>query len=434
MSTFKTKSSKAKEIHQPLTLDETHRRIITGFQKRKNTLPDKRKKLSNLKYELEILNNLSSKDITDKDVHRKSKLKTEIISLEDEIYDIENNISEMEYYSSTSDTLISYYEIIEEETQYISDGEDEVICEIKKENQEEKVDMLDKLNMLSKKKKIKKPARIRKKKNNLPQIDILSLLNPNASVDNSQKNKKDKSMLYEKYMSIIDNTYLYNIKKRAGILIICEKCDIEKVLVQTEGYYVCMECGEAEMAVLELEKTNAKESSYDKPSGYAYKRINHFNELLCQFQAKESIDIPDEVFNGIVMEMHKKGEYDMSNLSISYVRKILKQLNVAKYYEHSTHIWSKLSGNEPPTINRDTEEILRKLFKQMQGPFEKHCPDDRVNFLSYSYVLHKLCQLLELDDFVKCFPLLKSRDKLKKQDEIWEKICNDLRWQFIPST
>ena len=39
----------------------------------------------------------------------------------------------------------------------------------------------------------------------------------------------------------------------------------------------------------------------------------------------------------------------------------------------------------------------------------------------------------ELDDYLPCFPLLKSRDKLKEQDRLWEKICNHLQWQFIPS-
>ena len=55
------------------------------------------------------------------------------------------------------------------------------------------------------------------------------------------------------------------------------------------------------------------------------------------------------------------------------------------------------------------------------------------NFLSYSYVLHKFVQLLELDDFLPCFMLLKSREKLQQQDQIWKKICEYLKWQYIPS-
>lgn len=115
------------------------------------------------------------------------------------------------------------------------------------------------------------------------------------------------------------------------------------------------------------------------------------------------------------------------------MKKILKQLKLTNYYEHITYIISKLSGVPPPTINRETEEKIRLMFRQVQPSFEKHCPKLRTNFLSYSYVLHKFFQLLELDEFIKYFPLLKSRDKLKQQDQIWALICKDLNWDFIPS-
>ena len=42
-------------------------------------------------------------------------------------------------------------------------------------------------------------------------------------------------------------------------------------------------------------------------------------------------------------------------------------------------------------------------------------------------------QLLEMDEFLPCFMLLKSREKLHQQDQIWKKICEYLRWEFIPS-
>ena len=94
---------------------------------------------------------------------------------------------------------------------------------------------------------------------------------------------------------------------------------------------------------------------------------------------------------------------------------------------------NKINGLPPPIMSRDTEEILRRMFKEIQIPFAKFCPKDRKNFLSYSYVLHKFVQLLDLDDFMDCFILLKSREKLHQQDLIWEKICDYLKWEFIPS-
>ena len=85
-------------------------------------------------------------------------------------------------------------------------------------------------------------------------------------------------------------------------------------------------------------------------------------------------------------------------------------------------------------MNRMVEEKLRTMFKEIQTPFVKYCPSNRKNFLSYSYVLHKFCELLSLDEYLVCFPLLKSREKLQQQDNIWEKICRDLQWEYIAST
>jgi hypothetical protein len=73
------------------------------------------------------------------------------------------------------------------------------------------------------------------------------------------------------------------------------------------------------------------------------------------------------------------------------------------------------------------------MFNQVQAPFERHCPADRKNFLSYSYVLYKFCELLSEDEYLPCFPLLKSKEKLYKQDQIWKNICSDLKWEYIPT-
>jgi len=123
----------------------------------------------------------------------------------------------------------------------------------------------------------------------------------------------------------------------------------------------------------------------------------------------------------------------MSKLTPKKLRDILKKLDKNKYYEHVPHIINRLNGLPPPTISRETEEELRRMFKEIEETFIKYCPKNRKNFLSYSYVLHKFFQLLELDEFLACFELLKSREKLHQQDVIWKKICEELRWEFIPS-
>ena len=123
----------------------------------------------------------------------------------------------------------------------------------------------------------------------------------------------------------------------------------------------------------------------------------------------------------------------MGDLKQNKVREILKKLKHNKYYEHVPHIINKINGLPPPIMSREVEEELRRMFKEVQVPFQKFCPKDRKNFLSYSYVLHKFVQLLDLDEYLDCFILLKSREKLHQQDIIWKDICNYLKWEYISS-
>lgn len=124
---------------------------------------------------------------------------------------------------------------------------------------------------------------------------------------------------------------------------------------------------------------------------------------------------------------------DLKSIDMIKMKAILKKLKLHQYYEHIPHIISKVSGKPPPTLNRETEDKIKSMFRDIQEPFMRHCPKDRTNFLSYAYVLHKFFKILNLNDFVQYFPLLKSREKLRLQDKLWKKICDDLKWEFHPS-
>ena len=88
-------------------------------------------------------------------------------------------------------------------------------------------------------------------------------------------------------------------------------------------------------------------------------------------------------------------------------------------------------GIKPPIISQELEETLCNFFMEIQYPYAKHCPDYRVNFLHYYYVLYKLFELLGESHYLIEIPMLKDREKLIEQDIIWKKICEELDWEFI---
>jgi len=212
----------------------------------------------------------------------------------------------------------------------------------------------------------------------------------------------------------------------------CPECEKEMIFSANEAIFTCTDCGYQQFILVDSDKPSYKDPPREV-SYYAYKRINHFNEWLAQFQAKESTEIPQEVYDAICAELKKERILDYRTLARQKVREILKKLKFNKYYEHVPHIINRLNGQNAPVMSREIEEKLRYMFKEIQPSFQKNCPKDRSNFLSYSYVLYKFCELLDLDEYLSSFPLLKNRDKLYIQDKIWELICRDLSWQFIRS-
>lgn len=139
------------------------------------------------------------------------------------------------------------------------------------------------------------------------------------------------------------------------------------------------------------------------------------------------------MYTSIRAELKKAKISKINEITIQRVKNILKKLKYSEYYEHTVYIVSRLTGRAPPSLSRETEEKIKYMFKQIQEPFIRHCPTSRINFLSYSYVLHKIFMILKLKEYSHYFELLKSREKLRTQEAIWEKICNDLNWPFDSS-
>lgn len=246
--------------------------------------------------------------------------------------------------------------------------------------------------------------------------------------------RRDKAL--EKYLSIVEPTAIKTgIMPGSGIESdygCCPVCDSEMHFAQNEAMLGCPNCGHQDFILIDSEKPSYKEPPREI-SYFAYKKINHLNEWLAQFQAKETTEIPQEIFEMIQSELKKERIVDTIKLKPSKLREILKKLKLSKYYEHVAHIMNRLNGIQAPVLSREVEDKLRFMFREIQPSFIKHCPKGRSNFLSYSYVLYKFCQLLELDEFLPCFPLLKSREKLYMQDKIWQCICDDMGWEFIKS-
>jgi hypothetical protein len=241
---------------------------------------------------------------------------------------------------------------------------------------------------------------------------------------------KKENNIVSKYLSNVSDEFLdiNNFVYQTDICKICHKGEL--IPLEDEGIMVCNMCSRSIPYLIENDKPSYKEPPKEV-CFYAYKRINHFKEILSQFQGKETTQIPKDVIENIKLQI-KKERIEVSEITNVKIKEILKKLGYNKYYEHIPFIKDKL-GIKPPIMSPELEETLCNLFIGLQDPYSKFCPDDRVNFLNYYYTAYKLCEHLGETSYLEHFPMLKDPEKRMEQDEIWKKICQELGWEFIPT-
>lgn len=396
---FKIRPSKRSNPEARTTLDTVHQHYLTKAKDVGDQVADWNRQYGSL---------LSEYQVETDDIER-YRMEQELKTIKGKVDSSDHANALFDYFLDTGDLLFQYYDIQER----INRGADNVIS------------VADRA----------RPGSVFEALEYASKQDIsgskLPVVSQNYSTHSSGGDTLRRDALLDQYLQRMDPMYNRPTLHSNDSSFVCDCCGEDMKVSVNDATVSCPECGFHKLILMDSDKPSYKDPPREV-SYYAYKRINHFNEWLAQFQAKESTEIPEEVFETIQAQILKERILP-SSLNRSKIREILKKLKYNSFYEHVPHILSRLNGHTAPVMDRETEEKLRYLFKEIQPSFQKHCPADRSNFLSYSYVLYKLCELLELDGFLHCFPLLKNRDKLYAQDKIWEKICKDLQWEFIRS-
>jgi hypothetical protein len=378
MPIFKPKTNKKIKYNKKnsITLDNKHKEFLNEFSKDENNiLPELKNEKNKLKKELENV---------DLSVEQK-------LDIQDRINEINTSIKEIkakkkEYFLDNSKYIFDYFE--------------------NKKNIATTQNVSNKNTLL----------------NNFFKI--------NQNSDNEKNSQNANKNIVQKYLSNIDDIF-FDINSFVCQTEICQICHKgELIPLEDEGILICNTCSRSVPYLIENEKPSYKEPPKEV-CFYAYKRINHFKEILSQFQGKETTQIPLDIIENIKLQI-KKERIDLSQITNSKTKEILKKLGYNKYYEHIPFIKDKL-GIKPPIMSPELEDKLCNLFVELQAPYSKFCPDDRVNFLNYYYTAYKLCELLDEDKYLPLFPMLKDKDKRIEQDIIWKKICEELDWEFIPT-
>jgi uncharacterized Zn finger protein (UPF0148 family)/chaperonin cofactor prefoldin len=416
---FKEKSSKKRIVgnnsaKDNATLDARHQQKLVELTQHRNSLQDLYAQKSSIENELQesteriqqlksigdfessTYNNEWSSNILLQDAY------TELL---DKIEKVESGNDEIEYYENTGRILFKYYDVIE--------NQECTIHKIAPPTQS-------------------KPSR---KKHVVPiGRSILDAFAMTSNTSPHPKAEVDKSVLVDEYIAKVDPTYLHSHNDEG--LGNCPTCQVTLLCIQHEGVMICPTCGYQDVLLVEQNRPLLRQIT--KESTASYKRINHFREWCSQIQGKESTDIPESVFEKILQEIKKEKIFDKQKITPIKMREILKRLRINKYYEHVNYIISRINGvaTAPPHFSPELEDKLCSMFKEIQGPFLSavmHTAKERKNFLSYAYCLHQFFRILNMPEYLKYTTLLKSREKLYVQDQIFKSICKELNWPFYPT-
>lgn len=476
MSMFKTRNKKIYAGDSRITLDAKHQAMLSEFEKNPELIQQKVNQINKIKKQIEQkkkeLSNNNGFPLIEES-NELYRLEGTLREYEDELDNLRKNKNTQAYFLKTGDLLCSYYQHLD----MVANDENPTLIT------QNPID--DNIN-----KKRGRPSGPRglkpKGKRNFSWMENTSSRGTNvlsfftqleksnddddttinsvaeSSITNSTSNETtidediskeneesyplpnidpghdfDRATALQQYLQVVDPNYTppNTPTWMVDFCPVClqnDKVRRELLLQQSDGVLTCSVCGHMEQVVVDSEKPSYKDPP-PEATYFAYKRINHFNEWLNQIQAKESTEIPPEVYQYILEEIKKERITDLATLTNEKVRSILKKLRLNKYYEHIPHIINKLNGLPPPILTREVEEKLRVMFREIQGPFLEVCPKDRKNFFSYPYTLHKCVELLGLNEYKSLFPLLKSREKLHRTDLLWSQICDKLGWTFHKS-
>lgn len=221
---------------------------------------------------------------------------------------------------------------------------------------------------------------------------------------------------------------------------VCENCGSDNTVTDKRSASItCVDCSVSR----DWQDPNIPQFSKETKASrtYRYKPEWYFMEHLNRFQAKETVKLEDGLIESIYDELLKNNIYSKNKITSTFLRKILKNLNKTNYYDNLNTIRKMITGEKAPHFSQEVERKLCAMFAMIKEPYEKwkNIIKDRNNFLYYPYVTRNLVILLsksghpEIGKYKNYFRPLKNEEKMKEQEKVWEKICDDCGWPFYES-
>jgi hypothetical protein len=259
--------------------------------------------------------------------------------------------------------------------------------------------------------------------------------------ENKQSEKKE---LIQKYIQFASK-YI-NLDKHKNTILLpvqqnnkctnCSSINFQKI----ENQEICVDCGK----VTQLSSTNSSYKDSERinmTAKYTYDRKVHFKDCINQYQGKQNVTIPPEVYTNLIKQFESHRLLEKSRDKYTRFQKItkkhiflfLKELGYSKHYEDVILIHSVLTGKPPDNISYLEPKLLEDfdiLVSQYDKKYKKNNKLSRKNFINTHYVLYQLLRRHKYQCKKYDFNILKSNERKSFHDKICKDLFKDLGWNF----
>ena len=308
---FKTKVRKKTNLDNRVTLQAKHNEKIKYFSDKHESLISKENQIIVLENQLKKYDNKNNNNLDTRELEKKLMLVDKLKDIRNEIDNINSKKEDIAYLLDTGNLLFDYYQNINDSSKDVK--KNKVIEKIRSSKTKSVIDYF------------KKKSSEETKTNNTIRKGSPLKNEQKQNSGNSKYKSVSKEKMYEEYVIKIDDENISINQDENNNIELCLSCNVERKLYIADGKLICPKCGDEIFILIDSDKPSYKEPPREV-CYFAYKRINHYNEWLAQFQAKESTDIPQEVYDQILIELKKERIEDMSALAPTKLREILKKL------------------------------------------------------------------------------------------------------------
>jgi hypothetical protein len=154
---------------------------------------------------------------------------------------------------------------------------------------------------------------------------------------------------------------------------------------------------------------------------YRYSEYTYFKECILQWQGKQNKKIPESV-NLCIRKYMVIYNIDDDGLTKDLIVRFLKLDNLDEYKEDVDLIHARVVNKTLPDISH-LETKLAQMFHEFEDVYEKANTMSRDNFPNGFYLLFQFLRILKYPCTHEDFFALKSLDRLREHDVIFENAC-----------